>query len=58
MFSNFRPPILPAASQTVTGCIVCRRDSEDTNEYSEADCTPFNMGLPGWSGKDFVLLRF
>jgi len=31
---------------------VCRQDSEDTNEYAEADCTLFNMGLPDWRGKD------
>jgi predicted metal-binding protein len=53
MFSNFRPSIPPAASQTVTVCILCRQDGEDTNEYEEADCTLFKKGLPGWSGADF-----
>ena len=52
--SNFRPSIPSATSQTVTVCIVCRQDSEDTNEYAEAGCTLFNMTVTGlaWN-KDF-----
>jgi predicted metal-binding protein len=60
--SNFRPSIPPAARQTETVCIVCRQDSEDTNEYAEADCTLFKMGVTGLgvakTSNGAVLLRF
>ena len=37
-------------------CIVCRQDSEDTNEYAEADCTLFH-GVTGLAWQRLRMTR-
>jgi hypothetical protein len=45
--SNFRLPFPYVARRTVTICILCSQHNEDANEYEEADCTLFKMGVTG-----------